>query len=56
MELILTKMEEALNSHVRRVQVIYIWDKDFVKKCNMEEMLQRGNDGEQGSRGESSTT
>jgi len=41
---------------MRRVQVIYIWDEDFVKKCNMEEMLQRANDGEQGSRGESSTT
>ena len=41
---------------MQRVQVIYIWDKDFVKKCNMEKMLQRGNDGEQGSRGELSTT
>ena len=29
-----------------RVLVIYIWDKDFVKTCNMEEMLQRGNDGD----------
>jgi len=48
-------MEAALNSHVQRVQAIYIWDKDFVK-CNMEEMLQRAKDGEQGSRGESSTT
>jgi len=38
---------------MRRVQVISI---DFVKKCNMEEMLQWANDGEQGSRGESSTT
>jgi len=49
-------MEEALNSHVRRVQVIYIWDKDFVRECNMEEILQRAKDGEQGSCGESSTT
>jgi len=39
MGLIITKLEEALNPHVRRVQVIHIWDKDFVKKCNMEEML-----------------
>jgi len=35
MGLIITKMKEALNSHVRRVQVIYIWDKYFVKKCNI---------------------
>jgi len=41
---------------VQRVQVIYIWDKGFVKQCNMEEMLQWANEGEQGSRGESSTT